>query len=95
VAAKDDAIRSYRIDVPEVELKLLSDKLELTRWSDELPDAGWSGGVPLRYLKELASSWHDTYDWRAHEAKLNAFPQFTISIARMNIHFSHVRSAHE
>jgi epoxide hydrolase len=95
VAAKDDAIGPYRIDVPEAELKLLSDKPALTRWSEELPHVGWSGGVPLHYLKELASPWHDTYDWGAQGAKLNAFPQFRISIARTNVHFYQARSAHE
>ena len=37
----------------------------------------WTRGIPLGYLKELAEYWRDGYDWRAQEAALNAFPQFT------------------
>ena len=32
------------------------------------------------------------YDWRAVEARLNAFPQFTTEIDGQNVHFLHVRS---
>ena len=34
----------------------------------------------------------DGYDWRAQEAELNAYPQFTTEIDGQNIHFLHVRS---
>ena len=53
---------------------------------------GWSRGVPLGYLKELAAYWGTEYDWRAHEATLNGFPQFTTTIDGQDIHFLHVRS---
>ena len=36
--------------------------------------------MPLDYLKELAEYWRTGYDWRAHEARLNEFPQFTTEI---------------
>ena len=35
------------------------------------------------------------YDWRKAEAKLNALPQFTTEIDGVEIHFIHVKSAHE
>ena len=53
----------------------------------------WSGrGVPLGYLKELAEYWRTGYDWRAQEAQLNQYPQFTTEIDGQRIHFLHVRS---
>ena len=67
-------ITPFRIDVPEAWLDDLRDRLARTRWPDELPGAGWSGGVPLGYLRELAEYWRTGYDWRAHEARLNALP---------------------
>ena len=85
-------IRTFRIDIPQVELDALNDRLAHTRWPDELPGVGWSYGVPVSYLKELAEYWRTSYDWRAYEAKLNAFPQFTTTIDGQNIHFMHVRS---
>ena len=51
-------------------------------------------GVPLGYLKELAESWRTQYDWRAQEARLNQYPQFTTEIDGQRIHFLHVRSDH-
>jgi pimeloyl-ACP methyl ester carboxylesterase len=48
--------------------------------------------VPLTYLKELAEYWRIGYDWRAPEARLNRFPQFTTLIDGANVHFLDVRS---
>jgi epoxide hydrolase len=92
-AAGDDAtIRAFRLEIPQADLDDLQERLARTRWPDELPGVGWSRGVPLEYLKELADYWRTSYDWRAWEAKLNAFSQFTTTIDGQNIHFLHVRS---
>ncbi len=85
-------IQPFTIDIPQPDLDDLHDRLARTRWPDELPGVGWSYGVALGYLKELAEYWRTTYDWRTWEAKLNQFPQFTTAIDGQNIHFLHVRS---
>jgi len=90
--ASDTEIRPFRIDVPQADLDDLRERLERTRWPDELPDLGWSRGVPLGYLQELAAYWREGYDWRKQEARLNEFPQFVTTIDGANIHFLHVRS---
>ena len=43
-------------------------------------------------MQRLVDYWRDGYDWRAWEARLNAYPQFTTEIDGQNIHFLHVRS---
>src|SRR5258708_29189555 len=91
-AAGDVAIRPFRIAIPQADLDDLRERLARTRWPDELPSVGWSRGVPLGYLKELAEHWRTTYDWRQQEARLNAYPQFTTTVDGANIHFLHVRS---
>jgi pimeloyl-ACP methyl ester carboxylesterase len=101
----DWEIRPFRIDIPRTELDDLRDRLARTRWANELPPEsregwdrtgpfppGWEYGVPLDYVKELVEYWRDSYDWRAWEAKLNAYPQFTTEIDGQNIYFLHVRS---
>ena len=88
----DTTIRPFRIDVPQADLDDLRDRLRRTRWPDELPGVGWSRGVPLAYLKELAGYWADGYDWRKQEARLNEHEQFTTTIDGANVHFLHVRS---
>src|SRR5215468_11281936 len=82
----------FRIEIPQADLDDLHRRLDSTRWPDELPGAGWSRGVPLGYLKELAEYWRTRYDWRKYEAGLNSFPQFTTEIDGQHIHFLHIRS---
>ncbi|MCW3838884.1 epoxide hydrolase [Micromonospora yasonensis] len=82
----------FRIEIPQDSLDDLRHRLAHTRWPEELPGAGWEAGVPLDYLKDLADYWQTTYDWRAHEARLNEFPQFTTVIDGQKMHFLHVRS---
>jgi pimeloyl-ACP methyl ester carboxylesterase len=88
----DRTIRPFRIEIPQPDLDDLRDRLARTRWPDELAGVGWSRGVPLGYLKELAIYWRDGYDWRKHEARLNQSPRFTTTIDGANVHFLHVRS---
>lgn len=38
------------------------------------------------------SYWRSSYDWRKHETRLNAFPQFTNTIDGTTLHFVHIRS---
>ena len=85
-------VRPFRIDVPRRDLDDLLDRLGRTRWPGELSEVGWSRGVPLGYLKDLVEHWRASYDWRAWEARLNEFPQFTTEIDGQNVHFLHVRS---
>ncbi|WP_328771730.1 epoxide hydrolase family protein [Streptomyces sp. NBC_00286] len=85
-------IRPFHIDIPQTQLDDLHARLAATRWPDELPGVGWSRGVPVAYLKELAEYWRTTYDWRAQEASLNKFPQYMTTLDDQNLHFLHVRS---
>lgn len=86
-------MHEFRIAVPQTDLDDLRDRLSRTRWPDELPGVGWSYGVARDHLRELTAYWRDGYDWRAHEARLNAIPQFTTEIDGQRIHFLHVRSS--
>src|SRR5262245_29917431 len=88
----DDRVTPFTIETPDADLDDLWERLDRTRWPDELPGAGWDYGVPLGYLKELAGYWRSGYDWRAQEARLNAIAQFITTIDGQNIHFLHVRS---
>ena len=90
--AESKTVAPFRIDIPEVELEDLRDRLSRARWPDEVAGAGWSLGPPLAYLKELVELWRTSYDWRAEEARLNALPQFTTTIDGQRVHFFHVRS---
>jgi pimeloyl-ACP methyl ester carboxylesterase len=85
-------ITPFQIAIPDAHMNDLRQRLRSTRWPDELPDVGWDYGIPVRETRDLATYWHDGYDWRSWEARLNAFPQFQTTIDGQNIHFLHVRS---
>ncbi|GAA2280477.1 hypothetical protein GCM10010145_59570 [Streptomyces ruber] len=69
--------RPFRIDIPQDRLDDLRARQAATRWPGELPGVGWTRGVPVTYLRDLAAYRGTAYDWRAQEAALNAHPQFT------------------
>ncbi|CAM5301437.1 MULTISPECIES: epoxide hydrolase family protein [Streptomyces] len=87
-----DSITPFRVDIPQRDLDDLHARLDRTRWPDDLSATGWAYGVPAAYLRELAHHWRHSYDWRAAEAELNAWPQFTTVIDGTTVHFAHVRS---
>jgi pimeloyl-ACP methyl ester carboxylesterase len=87
------AIQPFRIAIDQADLDDLHARLARTRWpATSLPDGGWSRGVPLDYLRRLAEHWRTRYDWRAQEARLNAWPQWVTEIDGQPIHFLHVKS---
>ena len=94
MSASADAIRPFTIAVPELMLEDLRERLARTRWLDEIEGTGWEYGVPLAYLRGLVDHWRTRYSWRAAEARLNAFPQFTTAIDGIDLHFIHARSPH-
>lgn len=87
-------LRPFRIDVPQAGLDDLRRRLIDTRWPPPSPDnrSDFGRGVPLDYLHELAEYWRTGFDWRAREARLNEFPQYTTEIDGQTIHLLHVRS---
>jgi pimeloyl-ACP methyl ester carboxylesterase len=42
------------------------------------------------YLQQLVDYWRTTFDWRAEEARLNAFPQYKLPLRGIDLHFLHV-----
>ena len=91
----DNAIRPFRINVPEKALIDLRRRIAATQWPDRETVKDQSQGVPLATMQELARHWAMDYDWRNCEARLNALPQFITEISGLDIHFLHVRSRHE
>jgi len=87
-----EAIVPFRIAVSDEILADLRERLARTRFPDEVNDADWSYGTRLDYLKELCGYWRDEFDWRAREAELNRFEQFTTSIGGLRLHFICARS---
>lgn len=87
------AVRPFHIDIPQTRLDDLADRLRRAIWPNELPGVGDAYGVPNDRVRGLAEYWLDRFDWRALEAKLNAYPQFVTEIDGEDIHFLHIESS--
>jgi hypothetical protein len=90
--AAPDAIRPFKVHIPEKALVDLRRRIAATQWPEKETVADQSQGVPLATMRELSRYWETDYDWRKAEAKLNALPQFITTIDGLDIHFIHVRS---
>jgi len=96
VTEKDpNAIRPFRVNVPEAELTELRRRINATRFPERETVTNFSQGVPSATIQKLARYWAKDYDWRKVEARINAYPQFITEIDGLDIHFMHVRSKHE
>ena len=94
-ATGGDAVRPFRIEVPDEALADLRRRVAATKWPERETVADATQGVQLATIKELARYWATDHDWRKVEARLNALPQFMTEIDGLDIHFIHVRSKHE
>ena len=80
----------FRLHIPDAAIADLHDRLERTRFPDQAPGEPWAYGTDVGYLRELVAYWRDAFDWRAQEARLNAFAQFTMPLHGIDVHYLHV-----
>src|SRR5262249_8326526 len=82
----------FTLHVADDVLDDLRRRLQHVRWPDEPPHAQgtWAYGTDLTYLQGLVGYWRDRFDWRQQEARLNAFPQYRVRVADIDLHFLHV-----
>ncbi len=86
--------KPFTIDSPEATLTDLRERLQRTRWPDQLDAYGWEQGSELGYTQALARYWAEDYDWRRHEAEINRYDHFMATIDGQPLHFIHQRSPH-
>jgi pimeloyl-ACP methyl ester carboxylesterase len=87
-----DAIRPFRVNVPEEQIVDLRRRIAATRWPDKETVNDESQGIQLAELQALVQYWGNGYNWRKVEAKLNTLPEFVTTIDGVDIQFIHVRS---
>lgn len=80
----------FSLRVAEEALADLRERLARTRFPDQAPGAPWAYGTDVDWLRGLVAYWRDRFDWRAAEARLNAFPQYVAPVGGVDLHFLHV-----
>lgn len=87
-----ETLLPFEVHVPQAQLDDLRDRLDATRWVDDVPGAGWDLGVPAANLRRLVAHWTSVWDWRAWEARLAEVPQFVTTVDGQRVHLVHLRS---
>jgi Epoxide hydrolase N terminus len=77
----------FTLAIPEADIDDLKSRLTSTRLPDQAPDAPWSYGTDLAYMRDLIPWWRNRFTWRAQEARLNAFHQFKVPLHGIDLHF--------
>jgi pimeloyl-ACP methyl ester carboxylesterase len=94
ITAAASAVRPFEIAIPQRALDDLDRRLAHTRFAAGAPGDDWTLGTPVAYLRDMVAYWRTSFDWRAQEARMNAFPHFLTEIDGQTVHFLHVRSVH-
>ncbi|MCW2750008.1 MAG: putative epoxide hydrolase [Aeromicrobium sp.] len=80
-------IEPFTIAVPQSEIDDLTARLLLTRFPDDVNDDHWGWGTDATFLRRAIEYWRDGFDWRAQEARMNAFPHFLAHTGDADINF--------
>lgn len=84
----------FTFNVPEADLDDLRERLLRTRWPDQAPGPAWATGTDLAWLQSMVLHWQTGFDWRAQEARLNAFDQFRVDLTGgLGLHYLHVQGS--
>ncbi len=79
--------RTPILAVSEAELDELRSRLLHTRWPTPWPVTGWEAGTEAGELRRLVTHWANDYDWRTHEAAINALPSYFADIDGTPVHY--------
>lgn len=88
-------MEAFTIATPDADLEDLRRRLAHVRWPDQPPGAPWSFGIPLSEVQAAVAHWHEVYDWREREARMNAWPHFITEAGGERVHLIHAPSPHE
>ena len=80
----------FRLAIDDAAIADLRERLGHTRFPDQGPGEPWAHGTDLDYMRGLVAYWQRDFDWRAQEARLNAFPQYKLRLGDIELHFLHV-----
>lgn len=84
-------LNRFEVHVPGDILTDLANRLAVARLPSNPGFSAWEDGASPDYLQSLVAYWRDNFNWRAQEAGLNKFAQFTANVSGAPLHFIHER----
>jgi Epoxide hydrolase N terminus len=86
----DKRAEAFKLNVAADDIVELRERLRRTRFPDQAPGPAWAYGTDVRWMRRLVEYWRDDFDWRAQEARLNAFAQYKVRLREIDLHFLHI-----
>jgi pimeloyl-ACP methyl ester carboxylesterase len=86
----DKRAEAFKVNVAADDIAELRERLRRTRFPDQAPGPAWAYGTDVRWMRSLVEYWRDDFDWRAQEARLNAFAQYKVRLREIDLHFLHI-----
>jgi pimeloyl-ACP methyl ester carboxylesterase len=84
-------LEPFSIPHSERAINDLRDRLNRTRWPDEISGAAWEYGFSLEFLQDICAYWKDHFDWKRQVESLSAFRHYRYVADGLGIHFIHER----
>lgn len=78
---------NFTIHVPDAVLDDLKSRINHMRWPVDVGNDDWCYGFNADYLKALARSWVEEFDWRAVEREMNAFNHQRTVVDGVPVHY--------
>jgi pimeloyl-ACP methyl ester carboxylesterase len=72
-------------------LEDLRNRLQRTRWPDEIPNSNWTYGFDRQFLTDLCNYWSDRFDWKAQIDRISEFNHYRLQVNEGKIHFIHAK----
>lgn len=93
-----DSAKPFTLSISDNDLDEFKQLLKLSKlgpqtWESSQEDGRF--GVTRQWLSDAKDYWLTKYDWRAQEAHINSFPNYTMEIEGLNVHFIGLFSAKE
>lgn len=79
----------FTLHIQDRVLENLRTRIQNTRWPPALDNPDWIYGFSADYLRSLADSWANEFDWRAVERQMNAFKHYRTVVDGVPVHYIH------
>jgi pimeloyl-ACP methyl ester carboxylesterase len=80
-------VEAFKLTVPDRDIADLRERLRHTRFPDQAPGPAWAYGTDIAWMRGLIDYWGEKFDWRAQEARFNAFLQYKVRLHDIDLHF--------